>query len=452
MAVLAAAGSVNAATTGIVRAASREAAPQGALGVTIQLTFQGVAAGDILDLQGPTFGGQPAIAVRTSPLQRITSRRARVMVSVDRNAPPGIYLYTVSNISSGGTGTFTLLVGASGSLTAPVGVSTAAIVYPPQGTVHGRGEQLRPRGLLAVTGSGPLTGSWLLDGVPFDRFTVLARGGRPVEVAARVPVPLTNDGAHALTLRIDSPQRVDSEPIALVQTADKKPLMRLVAPAPHDVVRSQGQPPTFRWTPQPGAEGYELLLARRPEDSRDARRFRSHGPAFTVPEEIWSTLEPGRWYWSARPIFPGRVRGELRDWIPVSLVKESAGTTRDVRSSGGECVDAGPADPDATAGQRSHEPAADWSVDTSGQFEWISGNEEEEIDRALANLSATLSTVEERTELSGAADLAFQAEFESDGHATQESRGYAAIAKYGPERWRGTVAAGYVSPEASTLR
>ena len=123
-----------------------------------------------------------------------------------------------------------LLVYPRGSIAAPLGVTTAAIIFPAEGTLVAPTQKVFPRGLLSTTGTGTLIGVWKFDGVPFDRFTVNVGGGYPAEVRTHLPLPISYSGGHKLELQIEYPQFAVAPALHVVMAAASVSRLTLLAP------------------------------------------------------------------------------------------------------------------------------------------------------------------------------------------------------------------------------
>ncbi|MCP4899591.1 MAG: hypothetical protein GY906_21710 [bacterium] len=301
---------------------------QGARGTHLRLFGTGLQPGlQIVESGEP--GSAPLAMISFTPVRTLSATLAVTNVSVHKDTPAGTYLFTVLGSSPDGfpgpIGSFTLRVSSRRGLTGPAAVDTVAIVFPQEGTVIGRNERLFPRGLLGVTGSGTVTGFWELDGVPFDRFVASVRAGHPVQVASKVPIPTSAEGGHNLLLRIDSPATAFSAPVRLVMVSPQAPLMRIVTPRDHTVSASgpEGGGPTFRWTPQPGAAYYEVLLSSESRLTPTTKTYRSKKVSWKLPSRTRTDLRSGAYWWTVRPVFAGGVRGEVLKWRHLELLPET---------------------------------------------------------------------------------------------------------------------------------
>lgn len=208
----------------------------------------------------------------------------------------------------------TLLVYPPDAIGAPLDVTTAAIVFPVEGTIVANRDSIFPRALLATTGTGTIVGYWALDGIPFDRFTATVAGGFPVEVRSNVPIPPSPWGARRLEIIIDSPRKVASPGVNVVFSADSA--TRLVIYAPRDRAVVDEDVPTFRWTLLPGVTGYEIEID--PDaDGMATRRIRLTRSEWSPTREDLDKIAGGAFRWRVRGIYPGDVRGEPTDWARV---------------------------------------------------------------------------------------------------------------------------------------
>lgn len=182
---------------------------------------------------------------------------ADVVLSVRSDAAPGPVPFVVTNPGGLRSNAISVIVVPASSLSAPLGVSAALIVYPASGTMFTRRDSVYPRGLLATTGTGIVTGMWLLDGLPFDRFVVTVAGGMPAEVRSHIPVPWGVIGTHRLELAIDAPRQAISPAVDVLMSASS--VSRLLVFAPRDGMVASAAT-LFRWSLMPNAGGYVVEL------------------------------------------------------------------------------------------------------------------------------------------------------------------------------------------------
>lgn len=301
------AGSVDMPLTVVVAAPEAMPEPAVAFPVVERLRPATVARGSIgqrLEVLGRHFvHGARIVAedpdVRIDDQRVVSDQRIVGTLSVRPGGGGGRVRLRVEN-PDGGTSSepAMLLLYGDRDLAAPLTVRTAAILYPRAGTLVARRDAVRPRGMLATSGTGTVIGSWRLDGVPFDRFTVHAVGGEPVEVTARAAIPPSRLGEHSLELVIESPQQLATRPIPIVQVTSRPDRLRLLAPGDGQVIHPASVP-TFRWTPVPGADGYRIELRRG--DAPFGREISVADPAWRPSAEWLSRLEPGELRWQVRP-------------------------------------------------------------------------------------------------------------------------------------------------------
>jgi hypothetical protein len=238
-----------------------------------------------------------------------------IFVSNDVGTPSGPRILFVST-PQGPSGTVTVTVTPPDYLGAPASVTTAAVVFPRTGSMVSPRDQIFARGLVAATGTGPIHGAWTLDGQPYDRFVIHAAGGLPIPVGSEVPVPISEEGDHAIRLEIDQPQRLVSGPVLILRAPRSESSLRLIAPADGTVVRRAR---TFSWTPVPGAQAYEVVFQPREQETPGPLRFRTTANTWQPSAPEWGRVEQiregkdpsmaGRLFWSVRALFPGDVPG-----------------------------------------------------------------------------------------------------------------------------------------------
>jgi len=253
--------------------------------------------------------------IRLERLEVLSPTRLEILVSNDLGTPSGPRVFFIST-PGGPSGTVVVTVVPPDYLGALGSVTTAAVVFPRAGTIVSPRDQIYARGLIAATGTGPILGAWILDGHPYDRFAVNAAGGLPISVESQVPIPLPEDGDHVIRLKIDQPQELLSAPILIVRAPRSASQLRLIEPADGLVIRG---PRLFRWTLVPGAQAYEVFFSPEARDVPGAIRFRTTGGAWQPSDKEWRPIEKiptlanvpvvGRFFWSARAIFPGDVPG-----------------------------------------------------------------------------------------------------------------------------------------------
>jgi hypothetical protein len=281
-------------------------------------------ADSVLRLSGIYF--RPG-AVASSPSPDMTITRttvisptlADVAVSIRAGAPPGSYRIDLTNPDGTRTSQGVLVVVfPTSSLAAPLGVTVAAVVHPLPYTILSGSDALYPRGLLATTGLGTVVGSWHLDGMPFDHFTVQVSGGMPVEVESTVPIPLTYIGEHRLELVIEQPRSLVSTPVPVIQALDSRSSFTLLAPEDGAVFGAQA--PLLRWSLLPGASGFLVEIVREGGGPTIERRM-SDSEWRPSAADI-AEFGPGQHQFRVRPVFPGEVEGEPTPWRRFVVLPE----------------------------------------------------------------------------------------------------------------------------------
>jgi hypothetical protein len=260
-------------------------------------------------------------AVIVEEVQVLSAELAQVTLSVRPDAPAGPVRLRLTNPGGRTTpvgGLVTVLP--ADSLVAPLSVTSTVVAFPRSGSQIARGDDVYPRGLLTVTGSGPILGSWLLDGAVFDRFAVHAVAGQPVPVAGRVSIPHLGLGSHALVLEVTHPQGVASSPVEIVQTVESASQLRALLPAERAIVGRQAL--VFEWTLVPGAAAYELEV--QPPGTGLPRRWESPVPRWQPDASERAELGAGLLRWRVRALFAGEVRGEPTPWRELAVLPAAA--------------------------------------------------------------------------------------------------------------------------------
>jgi hypothetical protein len=286
---------------------SRVIAPS--LPATLHITGTNFAQG------GSVISQSPDIIVERTIV--FSPTRADVVIRVREGAAAGAHRLDFRN-PDGATSTRggTLAVVGAGSIGAPLGVTTAAIVFPVDGTIVGDNDAIYPRAMLATSGSGAISGTWSVDGIPFDRFTVNA-AARAVEVRTHIPLPPSPWGTHRITLTIDKP-RVEAAP-SVTYTATAESVTRLT------FYDTAGR--AIRWSLVPGATGYELEVR-----DLDANGAETGGARLRTTQTEWmpGAEVSGAKRYRVRAIFPGDVPGEATKWetatfVPVPMASAAPG-------------------------------------------------------------------------------------------------------------------------------
>lgn len=408
---------------------------------------------------GVTLTGHPGLLIESTRV--FSPTLADVVVSARADASPGPARIDLRNPDGQTTRDGAIiLVYPPEALGAPPGVTAIAIVFPRPGTIVSSSEALYPRALIATTGTGTVVGSWLFDGVPFDRFVATVAGGFPAQILTHAPLPSAFAGEHRLQIAIESPQRLVSPALAVILAVDRVSGLKLLGP--RDGAVTDHVPPTFRWTPVPGANGYELELKKEAAPLPVRRRVAN--PEWTPGRRDLGEIGPGTHRWRVRAIFPGEVPGEPTLWQrveisfdlsavpPAEREKREAGTAS-ARLYGGEegsgeeaILEFGEQLVPAAAASEAPASRTDWAVVALGTPTFIEGSAEDQRDDVRLQLSAQGDLADSTRSTQFAGDISFKRQFDEPNHTIQESRNWLvrAGAEQGGFREEGVV--GFAAP------
>lgn len=306
-----------------ITSASPPVLTAGTASVPMRLTGRRFQPGAVVTLSPP---GPQVTATRV-----LSPTLAEIVVTTPPTVANGSYRIDLANPDGGRTehGT-TVVVCPPSSLATPLGVTTAAIVFPRPFASMSNESRLYPRALLATAGLGTIVGTWRLDGIPFDQFAVAASGGLPVEVTARVPVPLSFLGEHRLELVIEHPQRLATEPVPVIVSVESRSALEIFAPAEGDTA---GDPaPWLRWSLVPGASGYEIEIA--PASGARPKRIRLSASRWRPDARTLAELGEGRHRFRVAAVFPGEVRGEPTVWRSLIVRSRDAAAPGELETRG----------------------------------------------------------------------------------------------------------------------
>jgi hypothetical protein len=381
--------------------------PVGAAPVIQSITPPRLASGtrsNLLRIVGQNFE-QGAVISSASPDVLVTGSRvlgptlAEATVAVRPDARPGPYQLDLRNPDGAvASGNNAVLVLAAGSLAAPLAVTAVRVVSPRPWQILEPGQRLYPRAQLATTGAGTVVGTWLLDGIPFDRFTQVVRSGYPVEVQGRIPIPRSITGERRLELVIESPATVPSQVVPFLQANESRSSIRVLEPAPGASLDPAA--PLFRWTLVPGASGYVVEVGG-PDAPAAAEPFGGAGPdpfgaalvagrqgilATRRVTSTWWEPEPGfleslgadEMVFRVRAVYPGEVFDDPTPWRSLGPTGGGGGGAG-LGASGvglGGPSGAGPrlalvAAGDADAGRRTAPASAGWGMSGPVTDGWL---------------------------------------------------------------------------------
>ncbi|MGH7564164.1 MAG: hypothetical protein ACREK5_07055 [Gemmatimonadota bacterium] len=304
---------VTAASAPVIRSITPPSVVTGTTGNVLRVTGENFSPGAVIS------SGSPGVQVTAARI--LGPGSAEIAIAVRPDAPPGPYRLDLRNPDGGmASGGAMLLVYPAGALSAPVAVTAAAIVYPRPWQMLQPDQGVHARGLLATSGMGTVVGTWLLDGVPFDRFTRIVTGGFPVEVRSTIPIPLSFTGEHRLELAIESPQSLPPQAVPFFQSIESRSDLKILAPEAGAILDPDD--PVFRWTLVPGASGYEVEIQDTGEShSRErpwtAIRRRTADTEWRPEETLLRALGAGIKRFRVRAVFPGEVLGDPTAWLSV---------------------------------------------------------------------------------------------------------------------------------------
>lgn len=382
---------------------------------------------------------------------------AEVVITVRQGVPAGGYRLDLRNpdgatTPDGGR----LRIRERNDLGAALGVTTAAILYPVQGTVVMNGEAIHARALLATTGTGTITGQWALDGVRFDSFTATVAGGRLVtavgrcpqseglaaQVCTNVPVPPLPWGeSHRLELIIETPRRLVSPQVTLIGSPDSATGISVYSPA--DGAEISEALPRFSWTLVPGATGYELEFQTGEGDHARSVRFRTSEAEWRPRQKDLQRLGSGVFRWRVGVMRPGDVRDEPTRWFTITI--RAAAIARKVSevAYAGDAA-AIPLDPKTPpeSSATTAPPPATYTVASNATF--ANGSGEKSNARAQLSSQGEVGQAAASSKFTG--DLSYGAGFDPK-RVVQESRNWLIQAGTPAERAGGDVRFGYTTPD-----
>lgn len=397
-------------------------------------------------VSGATVTFTPPGPVVTSSIVS-SATAAEIVVTTPPNTKPGAYRIDLRNPDGLTTAQgATVVVYAVGSLGGPVGVSTAATVFPRPYATVAYSEPLYPRAVIATTGVGSIVGTWRLDGVPFDQFVVAASGGLPVEVKAKMPVPVSTAGEHRLELVIEQPQQITAEAVPVILTIESRTALRIVAPEDGAVIRDE--PPIFRWTLVPGASGYLVELLR--EGDAASRKIRLSDSEWRPDAKAMGELGTGAFRIRVAAVFPGEVTGEPTPWRSF-VIEEPQAREKEAQSNISPYLLASlrHEDEEEQAAEAVAPPAtlSVWSLGLSG---FGSDTDEENHvggDAARVQLTSQAAIEDARFAMKETTDVSERKDLDPQYDAASESRAWQGEVAAIQERFREELHAGYSPPD-----
>lgn len=388
-----------------------------------------------------------------------SSTLATLIVDTPAATPVGQYRVELRNPDRASTaGGLPVLVVPPSSLGAPLSVPTAAIVFPRPYAAVTVADPVYPRAVLATTGVGTIVGTWRFDGAPFDQFVVAASGGYPVEVTAKMPIPVATAGEHRLELAVEQPQQLTTEPVPVIVSIESNSGLRILEPGDGEsIVRSAA---LFRWTIVPGASGYAVELAR--DDDRPSRTIRLSDSHWSPDEKALASLGAGKARIRVYAVFPGDVRGRPTAWrefvVPESSGGPLASSSRRAGPSPSAVRLAAMRLPESDSGQSQESPAAvaqpvateqpqDWALTLLGSASGTDEDVPSVADAARLQLTTVgdIRDVSYFTKWTG--DLSGRKDLDPKYDTAQENRAWQLELGALQARSREELRAGYSPPE-----
>jgi hypothetical protein len=197
------------------------------------------------------------------------------------------------------TATAPVAVTAVNSLLATTSVTRLSVVYPPSGTLVGRGDNLRAQGVIFGSGTGNVLVGWLYDGVLVETATVPLQNGSPTAVSNSVTLPTLLAGNHEIAFAILAPNTLSS-PSVQIYVDEGLTTLRLVAPTAGAVFAPAFSAPTFSWIPAPGIARYGVGLRRRGTPGARYRWAFTSDTFWGPPASLWNELPESDYEWVVR--------------------------------------------------------------------------------------------------------------------------------------------------------
>ncbi len=196
------------------------------------------------------------------------------------------------------TATATVTVTAVNSLLATASATRISVVYPPTGTLVGRGNPLRAQGLVMGSGTGNLLVGWFFDGILVETATVPLQNGTPTSVSNAISLPTLVSGNHDISLAVLAPNTLSS-PSVQIYVEEGQQTLRLISPTAGVMLAPAFGAPTFAWIPVPGIARYGVGLRSRAAGAQWRWAYTTD-TRWSPPASLWNSLPEGEYEWGVR--------------------------------------------------------------------------------------------------------------------------------------------------------
>ncbi len=287
----------------------------------VQLTLQGanfrpgatVVISPKLAALSNSNGHTQATDVTLLRVNRISATLMTATISLSPGATLGLRAIDVLNTdgtstaagvgpAAAGSGTTQpLQIDSATSIAAPVSILNIALVHPRDGTVVSLGGGLYAETVMSGAGTGSIIGQWLWDNRVVEQFAVNLVAGQSLTVRTQQPLPTWFLGGHTVQLRMQQPSQIATRPVTVVVTPAGWLLETLLAPV-YGAAYPAAEPPVLLWAPVPGAVRYQVGFSTQPYFSSISTWHNVDDNQWQVPENVWSQLPEGNFYWTVRAV------------------------------------------------------------------------------------------------------------------------------------------------------
>lgn len=405
--------------------------------VTLRITGQNFAPGAIALISIP--------GVVVEQTRYLTANALDVVVTVRPNTPRGGYFVRVQNPDGGISNEALLELRSRDEIGAPLGVTTAEIVFPPQGSIIASRDAVVPRARFATSGTGAIVVHWLLDGVRFDSVTAQVHAGMPTYVGSNRAIPASPWGDHRLEIEVENPQ-LDVRPgITISFQSDSGTALTIYEPTERVNVNGLTR---FRWTMLPAVTGYEIEFVEE-NRTRLPVIFRTSRSSWTPTADDLQKLQAGTFRWRVRGIYPNEVPGQPTPWLTVIVPTRSARNNRAVASvasaapltSVAATIQESPAVPDPGAPVT---PSVNTNYTATPMVTVNAAREGDPTASAQLTTQGDLAAAATNTKFTG--DLNYGVTFDPD-HIGQQSRNWILEAGRTAGTFGGDLRYGYTTPD-----